>query len=516
LVWAIEKTEKLGAPLEDTMMNEALIDDRTVGYGLEECAKRHGVTAKATDKIYAHLASTFGGLPDRKQMQHFWKLPGDDPIVVDYATGDGISTLELWASQQPMLDAPDEWYNENLRQVWQLECDLMPYLARMYDKGLAVDMEYGAVLMDDENPRSIKAAIKKAMEQFEPGFNPRSGKDCEKLYRANGYGDDDFSKTSTGAPSFTEAWLETNDIGEAILDVRRLEKMRDSFVIPLIDTQNHFGRVHPVLNQSKTDDYGVIGGRLSCSTPNLQAFPKRNKLIGKTVRPLIKADYGHIYEDDFKQQEPRFFTHFSDEPTLIEAYRSGTMDIHDVADSFFNIGRDKAKRLGLGILTGLGAESLATRMRWSKEQAETAKRKFFTEAFPNIRQFQLDATATFKNRGVVRSILGRRAQLESPKFAYVAVSRIIQNSGGDHMKTALLRACQYAESESYDGIDVLLSIHDSTLFQADPNSKHPAEIKRLVEAVAQEPQFDIIVPIPVDEGHGPNWGVASYGEKAYA
>lgn len=505
----------LGSPLEDTMINEALIDDRTLGYGLDDCATRHGVTAKKGDELYRHMASVFGGLPDRKQMKNFWKLAGDDPIAVDYATGDGISTLELWHSQQALLDEPDEWSGENLRQVWKLECDLLPYLARMYDRGLAIDMEYAAQLLDDEHPNSIKKEIAKAMAQFEPGFNPRSGKDCEKLYRANGYGDGDFALTTQGAPSFTESFLETNEIGEAILAVRRLEKMRDSFVAPLVDTQNYNGRVHPTLNQSKSDEHGVAGARLSCSAPNLQAFPKRNKLIGKKVRPLIKADFGHVYEDDFKQQEPRFFTHYSEEPSLIAAYRSGTMDIHDVADSYFNIGRDLAKRLGLGVLTGLQAKSLAIKMKWSEAQAQNAINKFLYEAFPSIAQFQKDAKATFKVRGMVRSVLGRRAYLESPRFAYVAVSRIIQNSGGDHMKTALLRACQYAESESYDGVDILLSIHDSTIFQADPLSKHPAEIRRLVEGVAQEPQFNVIVPIPVDEGHGPHWGAASYGMKAY-
>lgn len=504
----------LGSPLEDTMINEALIDDRTIGYSLDDCCKRHGVAAKKGDELYKLLAETFGGMPDRKSMKNYWRLPGDHPVVVDYATGDGISTLELWASQQPLLDEKDVWAEADLRQVWKLECDLLPHLAHMYSKGIAVDMEYGARLMSDDknDPLSIKAAISQAMEAFEPGFNPRSPTQVEALYRANGYTDEQFDRTDAGKPSFTESWLENNDIGEAILQVRRLEKMRDSFVTPLIDTQNFGGRIYPTLNQSKSDEYGVAGARLSCSEPNMQAFPKRNKSVGKRARPLIKPDFGHIYEDDFKQQEPRFFTHYSEEPSLIEAYRLGTMDIHDVADSYFHIGRDLAKRLGLGVLTGLQAKSLAVRMRWTEAQARDAINKFLYEAFPAIRQFQHDAKATFKARGMVRSILGRRAHLDHPRFAYRGLSRIIQNSGGDHMKTALLRACQYAESEKYDGIDILLTIHDSTLFQAEPGSKHPEEIKRLLEGVAQEPQFNLIVPIPIDEGHGIHWGHASYGE----
>lgn len=500
----------LGSPLEDTMINEALIDDRTVGYGLDDCCERHGVTAKKGDELYRLLAERFSGLPDRSSMKNFWRLPGDHPVVVDYATGDGISTLELWASQQPMLDDEDP-QGQTLRKVWQLECDLLPHLARMYSRGIKVDMEYGERLMSDEEG-SLKAAIKKAAEAFEPGFNVRSPDQVYKLYLANGYTDSQFDHTSQGKPSFTESWLENNDIGEAILSVRRLEKARDSFILPLIETQNYGGRVYPTLNQSKSDEYGVAGARLSCSAPNLQAFPKRNKKVGKVVRPLVIPDYGKIYEGDYKQQEPRLFTHYSEEPSLVEGYRSGTVDIHDIADSHFHIGRDYAKRLGLGMLTGLQPKSLAVKMRWTVEKAEAAHRKFLTDAFPNIGMFQREAKRVFKARGVVKSILGRRAYLNEPRFAYRAVSRIIQNSGGDHMKTGLLRACQYAESEGYNGVEILLSIHDSNIWQAD-DPRHSIEIKRLMEAVAQEPDFNIIVPIPIDLGEGENWSVASYGSK---
>src|SRR5690606_2884761 len=123
-------------PLEDTMINESLIDDRTIGYGLDDCSARHQVTVKKGGELYAAIARRFGGIPARQQMQHFWRMPGDDADVLDYATGDGVSTLELWQSQQKLLDA------EELRVPWQLECDLLPYLARIHHRGIRVDMEY--------------------------------------------------------------------------------------------------------------------------------------------------------------------------------------------------------------------------------------------------------------------------------------------------------------------------------------------------------------------------------------
>jgi len=489
----------LNSPLEDTMINEAIINDITQGYGLDDCCLRHKVTAKKGSEVYAELARRFGGLPDRKQMKHFWRLEGDHPLVVDYATGDGISTLELWAKQQPILD------NDGLRKAWQLECDLLAYVARIHSRGLKIDADYAGRVVDD-----VKAAIDEASKVFVPGFNVRSPKAVEQLYRTNGYADGQFARTDAGAISFTEKWLGTNNIGNAILAVRRLEKARDSFIAPLIDTHNVNGRVHPILNQSKSDDYGVSGVRFSCSDPNLQAFPKRNIDVGRVVRKLVIPDDGFVIEEsDAKQQEPRLFTHYSGDPALTEGYRSGTMDIHDRASQLLKLDRDTAKRMAMGMLTMMSAPTLAGHMGWDLERARSAHRTFLTDAFPMIKIFQDQAVSVFKRRGYVKTILGRRAYCEDPKFAYRAVSRIIQNVGGEHLKLCLLRACQY-EDAFPDDVQLLLTIHDSLLWQRKPDH-NPAELIKSIEGVADE--LKLSVPIPFGIGSGKDWARASYGDK---
>lgn len=489
----------LGSPLEDTMINEAIISDITQGYGLDDCSARRGVTAKKGLEVYAELARRFGGLPDRKQMKFFWRLEGDNPLVVEYATGDGVSTLELWKAQQPILDRDD------LRKPWKLECDLIPYVAKMHHRGLKIDPEYSGRIVDD-----VTEAINEASKIFVPGFNVRSPKAVEALYRANGYTDTQFAKTDNGALSFTERWLETNEIGGKILAVRRLEKARDSFITPLIDTHNINGRVHPILNQSKSDDYGVAGVRFSCSEPNLQAFPKRNIEVGRVVRKLVVPDDGFVIEEaDAKQQEPRLFTHYSGDPILVEGYRSGTMDIHDRASQLLKLERETAKRMAMGMLTMMSPPTLAGHMRWPLEQARAAHKAFLTDAFPHIKVFQDTAVQVFKRRGYVRTILGRRAYLDDPRFAYRAVSRIIQNVGGEHIKLCILRACQYEDAHPED-LQVLLTIHDSLLWQR--REGHDAkELMATIEGVANE--LELAVPIPFGLGSGKDWARASYGDK---
>lgn len=486
-------------PTEDTMLNDSLIRDVTQGFSLDETANRWGVQAKKGAELYVELAKKFGGLADRKQMQHFHKLAGDDPIAVEYATGDGTSTLQIREKQQAALDADD------LRRVWQLECDIIPYLARMHHRGLLIDAEYAAKVVGDVN-----SAIEEAQGNFPKGFNARSSKDVEALYRANGYQDHQFQLTEKKAVSFREKWLEGNSIGKLILSVRRLEKARDSFITPLIDTHNFGGRVYPVLNQSKSDDYGVAGARLSCSEPNLQAFPKRNIDIGRIVRRLVIPDPGFLIEEaDAKQQEPRMFTHYSEEPALVEGYRNGTMDMHDRAAEVLRLDREVAKRLGMGMLTMMSVPTLAGHMESSIEQARAWHGAFLSEAFPKIKEMQDTVITVFRRRGYIKTMLGRRAYCDDPRFAYRAVSRLIQNNGGDHCKLCILRANQYEDAYP-EQVQILLSIHDSLLWQRRPD--HPVdELKRLVENVADE--MGLIVPIPFGLGSGTDWARASYGSK---
>jgi DNA polymerase-1 len=481
------------------MINEAIISDITQGYSLDDSCLRRGVTPKRGSDLYAEIAHRFGGLPDRKQIGNFWRVEGDHPLVVDYATGDGISTLELWAKQQPILDG------DELRKPWQLECDLLPYVARIHGRGLKIDPEYAERIIPD-----VAAAIAEASKVFVPGFNVRSPKAVEELYRANGYTEERFAKTDGGAFSFTEKWLETNEIGQAILAVRRLEKARDSFITPLIDTHNVNGRVHPILNQSKSDDYGVAGVRFSCSEPNLQAFPKRNIEVGRVVRRLVVPDEGFAIEEaDAKQQEPRLFTHYSGDPILVDGYRRGTMDIHDRASDILNLDRDTAKRMSMGMLTMMSPPTLAGHMRWPLEKARAAHKAFLTDAFPDIKVFQDTAVQVFKRRGYVKTLLGRRAYCDDPRFAYRAVSRIIQNVGGEHLKMCLLAACRYEDAYPND-LQVLLTIHDSLLWQRNPEHD-VSDLIHSIENVAKE--LELAVPIPFGLGSGVNWARASYGEK---
>jgi hypothetical protein len=99
--------------------------------------------------------------------------------------------------------------------------------------------------------------------------------------------------------------------------------------------------------------------------------------------------------------------------------------------------------------------------------------------------------------------------LDEPRFAYRAVSRIIQNVGGEHLKMCLLRACQYEDAFPED-VQILLTIHDSLLWQRRP--EHDVrDLINSIESVAEV--LELAVPIPFGLGSGKDWARASYGDK---
>jgi DNA polymerase I-like protein with 3'-5' exonuclease and polymerase domains len=79
------------------------------------------------------------------------------------------------------------------------------------------------------------------------------------------------------------------------------------------------------------------------------------------------------------------------------------------------------------------------------------------------------------------------------------------------MKIAFLLVHQYAESLPPGILDILLTIHDSVLFQVKAGHDDVvAEVVRLMESAARVLELD--VPIPVELGGGSNWAEASYAK----
>lgn len=512
----------IGPPIEDAQLNEVLLrDDRGKAYNLDERAKDRGLPGKSEDQLYETLFPIANALrkkdgkrpreaPSRDDMIAFCELPGDHPLVVEYAEGDGRTTFDLWRLQQPLLDE-EIGEHESLRRVWKLECDLIPYVAALRRHGMRVNVDYASEARDRVNEEQT---IRRRAMNVPESFKSKSPAQVADWLFENGVVS--LPKTPTGKFSTRKAILERLEAGRRVLDLRKLETVDSGFIVPLTKKHLHRGRVHCELVQNANGLAGTHTGRFSSRNPNMQAYPKRDRFLGQLVRPLILPDEGMLIgEADVSQQEPRMYAQIAEEKQLLEGYNATPfVDVHTTTAKLLGIDRDYAKTLGLSLFNGMGVLALAARLNIPPTEARNLRIDFFN-AYPHIKRFTRTAPASAEQRGFVRTVLGRRAYFKDNY--HMAVSRIIQGSAADQMKTALLQAFQYCEGRM--DITILMTIHDSIMFQCRADFDL-TEFRRVIEDMSSLYQLvhgkkvPMRIPFPVEIGLGANWALASYQKKA--
>lgn len=495
---------------EDTQVNACLINEWQGRFDLEYCCKLAGVQAKKGEVMYEHIMTKFPevrqevGRRTKNSMGHYWRLAGDDPVAVDYAVGDGTSTWQLrdWQALQIA--------EQELDRVHDVESRLIPTLVRMTMRGVRVDEEYLDWLI-----QHLEDEIEGLMAKFPDGFSARSPKAVREWMEKHGC--TDWPLTPTGKPSFPEVFLEKSEPGQAIIKVRKFTNLRDSFAVPLRDHHMFNGRVNAEFHQLRGDEYGTITGRLSCSGPNLQQVPKRNKVLGRLFRRAFIPDEGKLWGSrDYEQCEPRLLAYYSGCKVLMDGYMAEPpVDAHQsVADA---LGRDRelGKRINQTLLTGGGAGVLTERYGIPTPEAREAFREYFA-AMPEIKDLQNAASRSMKRYGYVFSLLGRRARLLDRNKAYVAVNRLLQCGNADILKLKMVEIDEYLQSLGPDpGVDLMVNVHDALESQFDPKRREVyEECGRIMTNFSEgQPIYLDGLKLPVDGGEGTNWAVATWGEE---
>lgn len=497
--------KKFDAGYEDTMINAALLNEWQSSFSLDSCCKIEGVTQKKTG-IYEYIAQKFNIPNNRDTMGHFWRLAGNDPEAVEYASGDGVSTWGLRLAQHRGIQ------EQELKKVWGVECQTIPVLARMMTRGVKIDEEQlHRVKIQVEDLRDT------ALSKLPKDFNSRAPSQVRKLMEDAGHTDWPLTAPSkthkNGLPSFPEAWLSKNPVGRDIVAVRKYSNLLNSFVEPMIKTHMWRGRVHPEYNQLRGDEYGTITGRLSSSNPNLQQANKRNEEIGRIHRSIFVPDEGMLWGSaDWSQMEPRILAYYTQCKVLIEGYNANPpIDAHRAVAVAANIDRETGKRVNQTLITGGGKGVLVSRYGIPANEVDRIWDQYF-EAMPEIKSFQKLAGTRMRNRGFVFSFLGRRARLNDPSKSYVALNRLLQGGNADAIKTKMVEIDAYFRSEG-DQVNLLNNVHDALDFQFAPEHKKIyEEALRIMTSFGPSDLIHIAgVPICVDAKIGKSWAEATFG-----
>jgi DNA polymerase-1 len=272
------------------------------------------------------------------------------------------------------------------------------------------------------------------------------------------------------------------------------------------------GRVHPTFHQ-----LGAATGRLSAANPNVQNIPIRSP-EGVRIREAFIAAEGHsLLSADYSQIELRILAHYSEDESLIEAFRRGE-DIHrrtaaEVAgvapDAVTADQRARAKAVNFGIIYGSSAFGLARQLGIAAGEAQETIDAYFAQ-YRGVRRF-LDATIEqARERGWVTTLLGRRRYLPDLQSRNrvlrgaaerMAVNSVIQGTAADLIKKAMVDVDAALDAGGFDA-RMILQVHDELVFEA------PASQLESLEAMVRERMEGVLplrVPLVIDVGVGRNW-----------
>ena len=329
--------------------------------------------------------------------------------------------------------------------------------------------------------------------------------------------DNKAKKSKTGQYSTSEEVLlalkPKHPVVGMILAYRELKKLISTYIAALPTYINpQTGKIHTTYNQTVT-----ATGRLSSSNPNLQNLPIRSER-GQLIRQAVIPDDGCLFlSADYSQIELRLMAHFSQDPHMVEAFRSG-QDVHAAtAAKIFGVPieevtkdqRRQAKTANFGIIYGISAFGLAQQLDCSRAEAKALIDGYFA-AFPGVidyieRQKQLAreqgyAVTLFGRKRYLPDILSHNATVRS--FAERnAVNSPIQGTAADIIKMAMVTIHRRLKEEGLRA-QMIMQVHDELNFNVPVN-----EVDRVREIVVSEMQnvVHLTVPLIADCGVGANW-----------
>lgn len=412
--------------------------------------------------------------------------------------------------------------NEGLLGLYRnLEMPLIPVLANMELRGIKIDStEFGHFLEDVS--AHLEELTDKIYAEAGERFNLRSAQQLSAiLYHKLAL--PASSKTVGGMESTSQQVLEKlslhNPIVDNILCYRKLEKIRSTYLCPLLQHMDDNGRIHTVFNQK-----GTATGRLSSSNPNLQNIPVRGPL-GKHMREcFIAGENNLLISADYSQIELRILAHFSNDAALLDAFRAGE-DIHtrtaaliydEDPGSISAEQRRAAKTINFGLIYGMGAQKLARELKITTQKAKEFISLYFRR-LSGLKEFYDSVVATARKSGFITTIGGRRRFIPNimsgngQAFALArrqAINTMIQGSAADIIKLAML-AVENDRQLSEMGSQMLLQIHDELLLEIpEENSSQAGERVAGLMAAVRPGGEELSVPLVVDWGIGKNWGSA--------
>ncbi|WPP53299.1 DNA polymerase I [Catalinimonas niigatensis] len=486
----------------DTMIAHYLLDPET-SHGMDVMAENYlGYKPVPIESLIGKKGKNQSNMRD---------VPLEE--VTEYAGEDADVTLQLKETFGKVIDK-----DKKLSKLfYEVELPLIPVLAAMEYEGVRIDT---AALeeLSAELTKDLVEIEKNIFEMAGVEFNIGSPKQLGEILFDKMKLVDKPKKTKSGQYATGENILSVlateHEIARKILDFRELVKLKNTYVDALPKLISDYdGRIHTSYNQAVAST-----GRLSSTNPNLQNIPIRTpkgQLIRKAFVPrnedflLMSADYSQV--------ELRIMASFSQDESMIEAFRLGR-DIHaTTAAKIFNVKleevtadmRRKAKTANFGIIYGVSSFGLAQQLSIPRGEASEIIKAYFKE-FPSVKNYMDTAIRQAQEKQYVETVMGRRRYLRdinsrNPTVrGYAernAINAPIQGTAADMIKIAMVNIHRWMQQEKLKS-RMIMQVHDELIFDV-----HHSETEKVKSAVIDlmKNALPLEVPMEVEADIAKNW-----------
>lgn len=521
-----ESGVSVNGKLWDVQNAEPLLNENKFTYSLESLSKQYLGIGKLDDELDAYLIERFG---KKNPKSHIWQAPGW--IVAPYAIGDVNHPIEIFRQQRPELERQGLW------NIFDIESRLIPLLYEMRRRGVAVDLDRTQAMYDR---MTIEQDVAQSKIKWMTGLEVAVWAADSLAPAFDQIGLQYPLTPKTRKPSFTKDYLAVidHDLARLILEVRRLDKMRGTFLQGCILEGHYKGRIHCQFNQQRGEDGGAVSGRFSSSNPNLQFIPVRTE-EGKLLRSCFIADEGEdFWHLDHSQIEFRLMVHdaaaleLPGAEMIRQQYISDPdTDFHDVVaeivygPDFIKEQRARGKTINFGIAFGEGMDKLARQLGLPLDQAKAIIVEYHRKV-PFMDKLGKGASSIAAVKGEVETLLGRIRRFPWGKtkwnndgsnsvttfphrvpgakrvFTHKALNARIQGSAADVLKKGMVEAY---ESGVFDELGMVqLTVHDE-LDGSMPRTDRAKEALRYLKQVMED-CVQLLVPLVADVSTGLNWG----------
>ncbi len=507
--WLKREGVEVKGRILDTIVAAPLVNENRYSYSLDNLGEFY-CDEKKDESLLQDAALSFGVNPKSEMYKLHSKYVGP------YGEQDAALTLKLWDKLKV------EIAEQNLEQILDMECRLIPLLLEMRWRGVRVDEEKADTISKQLSMQEQKILVE-IKRQYGAEVNLWANASLQAIFEKNKIW---YPRTAKGMASFQKEWLEghEHELPQLIVKARKLNKARTTFIDKMIKDHCFNGRIHAEAHAMRNDRGGTVSGRFSYSNPNLQQVPARDPEIGNLIRSLFIPEEGCQWGVfDYSQQEPRLTVHYADQMNLngaknaVSQYRDDNADFHQIVADMAKIPRKQAKTINLGLSYGMGKEKLINELGIDDIEAEKLFQQYHANV-PFIRALQDQCARVAMDRGYIKTFAGRRCRFDlwesryertlplpleearekygdnlKRSYTYKALNRLIQGSAADMTKLAMLGLWE-------EGIVPHLQVHDEVDISIE-NTEQANTVANIMENCVQ-----LAVPLLVDMELGSSWG----------